>query len=209
MVLVDLAIEDPARWWESNLEFLYHFDWFIQHVTFSHFRKISENRKNQEKNISEVVLRSEKNGCDAWWLNQLEWYSNCFMHTNGIHGIMKTDLPSAFQLAWISVAPNLHLPPCLWHMAIFMEKQGQFFNWMLRCVTQPINWPTPPPLWHFLKRNILQINTPHDSCVLLTTTGYQTNEHSPPSTTILHNIIHPMPTPLPTGWAMVRKTTTE
>ena len=33
---------------------LYLFDWFIQHVTFSRFRKISENRKNRKKFISDV-----------------------------------------------------------------------------------------------------------------------------------------------------------
>ena len=33
---------------------LYHFDWFVQHVTFSCFQKMSENRKNWEKYISKV-----------------------------------------------------------------------------------------------------------------------------------------------------------
>jgi len=38
----------------GTFRILYHFDWFVQHVTFSHFRKISENRKNREKIISKV-----------------------------------------------------------------------------------------------------------------------------------------------------------
>jgi len=38
----------------DNIIILYHFDWFGQHVTFSSFRKISENRKNREKIISGV-----------------------------------------------------------------------------------------------------------------------------------------------------------
>ena len=80
-------------------------------------------------------------------------------------------------------------------ITLIVKDSGQIEHTLPIKVSVLPNWPSPPPLWHFLKRNILQINTPRDSCVLLTTTGYQTNKHFPPSTTILHNIIHPTPTP--------------
>ena len=43
----------------SRGRILYNFDWFGQHMTFSHFRNILENGKNREKVVSEVQKKME------------------------------------------------------------------------------------------------------------------------------------------------------
>ena len=48
------ALEEPLEYYNELPQLLYHFDWFVTHVTFFQFRKISENQKNREKIISGV-----------------------------------------------------------------------------------------------------------------------------------------------------------
>jgi len=106
---------------------LYHFDWFSQHVTFSCFWKISENRKNQE-NLFPV---SEKNGCDVWWPNQLKWYSIMYFSSTSASitsfkrwGVMTLLFEHLIKEIWGQHIESVN-KKLLW-----FPKQGSF-QWML------------------------------------------------------------------------------
>ena len=118
----------------------FHFDNVLRHVkTFTSITKLSlfKGYGENPKLISHLQ--------DFLSLEDLELRSWSFPGFSDFVGVVCAPRNlvrlSLTDIAWgtrRSVAPDLRLPPRLRHMAIFMEKQGQFFNWMLRCVTQPI-----------------------------------------------------------------------
>lgn len=118
----------------------FHFDNVLRHVkTFTSITKLSlfKGYGENPKLISHLQ--------DFLSLEDLELRSWSFPGFSDFVGVVCAPRNlvrlSLTDIAWgtrRSLAPNLRLPPRLRHMAIFMEKQGQFFDWMLRCATQPI-----------------------------------------------------------------------